>query len=571
MGHAKYAFAMLAFCAFQSGAEAQTLTLEGNEMCQDENAFSAKPNELRGSYYYFEARAWTWYAQNLGPGVTRSFFACDLPELLRDTEIVRAVLYLSQDRSVAKSNPVAQHSTLSGSNAVVVQRTVSPWSAEGISWNTQPVTTQNHQVMVPASTNAIQDYQIDVTALLNDALADGETRLGLAMKLVTERHYRAVVFSSSDNVDPESRPRLVVTYEVAGRERAELRSVGDVNGDGTPEIAVVARNHGKTIAKVKDAANGGLISQFKVSANLLPVDVEVMDSFGTGPSLVLLLDSGEAETRDLLTGDLLGSVTFTPKLAPVGLTVLPDQDGNGIPELGMLGRGSTTVEVRDALTGNSVNDLWFAESFEPRQVITLPDLNNNGSAEVGVVLTKAGDTDRIVVKDTLSDEKLETVGTWWKGEFELLQALPVTDQDGNGTSEVAMLLHDPATGTTLVRVADAASNKTAAAVRGYNPNHVSVKLAQVADFNGNGLKEYALLARNPDTGQVTADVRDASGAVSRMSFSSECIPIDLATIADINDNGAQELVMLGRCGPDGALKAVVKDAKTGETLNQLTF
>ncbi len=35
---------------------------------------------------------------------------------------------------------------------------------------------------------------------------------------------------------------------------AWLRSLGDTNGDGTPEIAVVFRRDGKTIAKVKDAA-----------------------------------------------------------------------------------------------------------------------------------------------------------------------------------------------------------------------------------------------------------------------------------------------------------------------------
>ncbi len=121
---------------------------------------------------------------------------------------------------------------------------------------------------------------------------------------------------------------------------AALRALGDTNGDGTPEIAVVFRRDGKTIAKVKDAANGGLISRFTFSADLPPVDVEVMDGFGLAPSLVLLGKIGDgAETRDALTGDLLGSVAFNPKFAPVDLTVLPDQDGNGIPELGMLGQG----------------------------------------------------------------------------------------------------------------------------------------------------------------------------------------------------------------------------------------
>ncbi len=138
-----------------------------------------------------------------------------------------------------------------------------------------------------------------------------------------------------------------------------------------------------------------------------------MDGFGLAPNLVLLgkgLAGPTAETRDVLTGDLLGSVAFNPKFAPVDLTVLPDQDGNGIPELGMLGQGSTQVEILDAVTGDPVNNLWFAERFDPLQVITLPDLNGNGSAEVGAVLTKTDETDRVVVKDTLTDEKIRRRG-----------------------------------------------------------------------------------------------------------------------------------------------------------------
>ena len=68
----------------------------------------------------------------------------------------------------------------------------------------------------------------------------------------------------------------------------------------------------------------------------------------------------------------------------------------------------------------------------------------------------------------------------------------------NATANVAMLLRDPATGKILVRVANARTNVTAATVRGYNPSFAPVKLAQVADINGNGLDEYALLARNAE-------------------------------------------------------------------------
>ncbi len=360
------------------------------------------------------------------------------------------------------------------------------------------------------------------------------------------------------------------SYLVFGRPSfAALRAVGDTNRDGAPEIAVVARSDGKTIAKVKDAASGTLISRFAFSPDLVPVDVEVMDG-----SRLVLLGQGSAtgpgaETRDLLSGDRVSRVAFDPALAPVDLTVLPDQNDSGIPELGVLGRGSTRVEILDALTGDPVSNLWFAPRFAPHQVITLPDLNRNGSAEVGVVLAKADETDRLVIKDTRTSANVSTLGTWWQPQLDLLQALPVTNASGNPTANVAMLLRDPATGKVLVRVANARSNVTAATVRGYNPSFAPAKLAKLSDLNDNGLDDYALLARKPGTGELTAEVRDGAGGVSRMWFSSECTPLDFATIPDINANGAEELVMLGRC--DGTLKAIVKDAKTGVTLRQTPF
>jgi hypothetical protein len=153
-----------------------------------------------------------------------------------------------------------------------------------------------------------------------------------------------------------------------------------------------------------------------------------MDGFGFGygyglaPNLVLLSDGpAQAKTRDVLSSERLGSVAFNPKFTPVDLTILPDQDGNGIHELGMLGQGSAKVELRDAITGDLINHLWFARDFRPQQVVTLPDLNGNISAEVGVVLGKADETDRVVIKASLTEERIETLEAKGKcAEFDLL-------------------------------------------------------------------------------------------------------------------------------------------------------
>ena len=46
---------------------------------------------------------------------------------------------------------------------------------------------------------------------------------------------------------------------------------------------------------------------------------------------------------------------------------------------------------------------------------------------------------------------------------------------------------------------------------------------------------------------------------------------DITTCAHINGNGTQELVLLGERASDGKLRAMVKDAKTGELIGVVNF
>jgi hypothetical protein len=235
----------------------------------------------------------------------------------------------------------------------------------------------------------------------------------------------------------------------------------------------------------------------------------------------------------------------------------------------MLATGSTTVEIRDARDGTWLNTLSFAAQFTPRQVLALPDLNGNGSAEVGVVLSDEGNADRVTVKDARTGALLKTL---WSGA-DLRQAEPVADRNGNGAPEVAMLWQDPAAQTTHVWVVDAGTQQRLASLGKFRQGTDPLKLVLVADLTGNRVEDYAVLGRNPLTGDVTVTVLDgATGQwLNRISYNPDCTPLDLASIADTNGNGAADLVMLGRCGANGTLRAFVKDAKTGALLQRLNF
>jgi len=207
-----YIIILLTLLIFTNCSRIKTITLQGRDSCIDGHAWSARPEEKRGSFYFFGAMAWTWNGQGDGPGVTRSFINYNLSGMPVKAKISKAILYLYQNKGQARENKVAQHSSLSGSNECVLQRITSPWTEENISWATQPQTTSENQVVVPASASGIQDYAIDVTKLVIDILQEKGSSYGFMLRLVDESPYRAMNFCSTNTDDKSLYPKLEIIF-----------------------------------------------------------------------------------------------------------------------------------------------------------------------------------------------------------------------------------------------------------------------------------------------------------------------------------------------------------------------
>ncbi|EMR03512.1 DNRLRE domain-containing protein [Cesiribacter andamanensis] len=148
------------------------------------------------------ASAWTFQEQ---PTIMRSLFSFDLSALGRDARIEKASLQLHHH--VANRNP--GHN---GLNQALISRIIEPWEEQDVTWNTQPATTPLHQVSLPLSEHGEQDYTVDVTALMQDALQHSDQSFGFMLQLSNETHYRSMVFASSDAADAGLRPALTITY-----------------------------------------------------------------------------------------------------------------------------------------------------------------------------------------------------------------------------------------------------------------------------------------------------------------------------------------------------------------------
>lgn len=145
--------------------------------------------------------------------MTRSFIEFDLSFLPDKAEIIKATLDLFQNKELAAKYETYRHLKLSGSNLCLLQRIISPWSEETISWNTQPQTTEKNQVVIPESQNEIENYRIDVSQLVRDIINNRSASYGFMVRLVDETPYRSLVFCSTDTPDMNLYPKLTIIYK----------------------------------------------------------------------------------------------------------------------------------------------------------------------------------------------------------------------------------------------------------------------------------------------------------------------------------------------------------------------
>jgi hypothetical protein len=373
------------------------------------------------------------------------------------------------------------------------------------------------------------------------------------------------------NGDSSGQSYVVFGQKAEAFDRPMVQCPGDINTDGIADIVVVTPD-GNTWIKGLD---GVLVSQFSLTEVNTVVDVETMPNINANgsPELVALgTGSVKAEVRDTLTGEQLSVVDFDPALEPLDLELIDDQTSNGVPELANLAQGSVKVQVKDGLTAQSINTVEFNTYVDPIDLEIYPDLNGNGAPELAVLGDNAdlAKSDKIEIRDLDTGNKLHDI---WLGKgWQVLQQELITDRNGNGSPEAAVLRIKQSNNAVNVLFRDTKTRQSFGSI-GFDRNYPPIKLLTLADINGNGADEVVVFGQRFNGANQKAQIKDSkTRALIRLVFFDKNAPgQDIATCADINGNGSEELVMLGKRASDGKLRAIVKDAKTGERIGVVNF
>ncbi len=205
----KYFLWFILISSITSNLEAQFITLRpGPALGKDAYLRSLSPNQNLGQAIDFLAHAWTNSGQDV---FVRGLIEFDLDTIPTNAIIDSAFLSLYSFNSPANGH----HETTSGSNESFLRRVLQPWEEDVVTWNNQPATTIQNEVLLDSTISPIQHFEnIDVSELIKDMIANPQQGHGFLFQLKTEQKFRRMLFSSSDNPDSTLHPKLEVYYSI---------------------------------------------------------------------------------------------------------------------------------------------------------------------------------------------------------------------------------------------------------------------------------------------------------------------------------------------------------------------
>ena len=123
------------------------------------------------------------------------------------------------------------------------------------------------------------------------------------------------------------------------------------------------------------------------------------------------------------------------------MAILPDTNGNGAPELVVVGAtvsGAVRVQARDALTDAATSTTYYGNKAVPISVAVIADISGGGAAEIvmhGIV--NGSNQSRSQMRDSVTGLVVRNI---FYGDFYVpMRVSTVGDITGDGTPELAEL------------------------------------------------------------------------------------------------------------------------------------
>jgi hypothetical protein len=313
-------------------------------------------------------------------------------------------------------------------------------------------------------------------------------------------------------------------------------AVGDLDGDGKPDLATTDRGSNAVSVLLNSSifsGDGTFAGKVDYATGSNPRSVAVGDLNGDGKPDLAVANEGSANVSVLLgngNGSFAAGADYDTGFFP-GSVAVGDLNGDGKPDLAVANSASHSVSVLLGNGGGSfAAKVDYATGSTPRSVAVgdlnrdgKPDLavTNSGSSSVSVLLGNGGGSFAAKVDYATGSTP---------------RSVAVGDLNGDGKPDLAVANEDSASVSVLLGNGDGSFAAKIDYATGSFPYTVAV-----GDLNGDGKPDLAVANGASDSVSVLLGNGDGSFA-AKTDYATGSFPISVA-VGDLNGDGKPDLAV----------------------------
>ncbi|MEI7581506.1 FG-GAP-like repeat-containing protein [Runella sp.] len=339
-------------------------------------------------------------------------------------------------------------------------------------------------------------------------------------------------------------------------------SIGDIDGDGKPDLAV-ANSGSNTVSILRNTSTSGTVSfatKVDFTTGSSPVSVSIGDIDGDGKPDLAVVNGVDNSVSVLRNTSTSGTVSFASKAdfttgtGPTSV-VIGDIDGDGKPDLAVTNGGSNNVSIlRNTSSSGAISfatKVDFFAASNPTSV-AIGDIDGNGKADLAVTQGDGGDV--AVLRNTSTSGTISFATRIVLGGGPGNYSVAIGDIDGDGKPDLAIAnLLFAGGGVSLFRNTSTSGTISFAGrvdfVSGKFPKSITM-----GDIDGDGKPDLAVANSTTNTVSVFRNT-SSSGTVSlagKVDFTTGTAPWS-AVIGDIDGDEKPDLTVANSSGNDVSL------------------
>jgi len=275
-------------------------------------------------------------------------------------------------------------------------------------------------------------------------------------------------------------------------------AIGDVDGDGKPDLAV-ANNTDNTVSVLRNTSTAGAVSfatKVDYATSIRPLSVAIGDVDGDGKPDLATANLNNNNVSVLRNTGTAGTVSFATKIDYATgnrpfLVAIGDVDGDGKPDLATANYSDNTVSVlRNTSTAGTVSfatKVDYATGINPYSV-AIGDVDGDGKPDLAVA--NNGSNTVSVLRNTGTAGTLGFAAKVDYGTGSIPYSVAIGDVDGDGKPDLAVANYSDNTVSVLRNTGTAGALGFATKVdygTGIRPNSVAI-----GDVDGDGKPDLAV-------------------------------------------------------------------------------